>query len=176
MSSHSSSLPGSLLLAGGLHPGSLHVITWYDDRPSDPDATYPDPAWEYTDAAGHWHSWDQLGSVDATLILSTTPVSRSALHCRLCGEVVEPRRTSITTARRFPRTIDWRITAEVPFLRLAGMDPTQCFVARFFTEKQQHWGIVTLGASGWRSDITSPAEARAQMELRGIGRLAVKSR
>lgn len=85
------------------------------------DATKPDPAWEYTDAAGHWHAWIARpvempcnGSCDGTC--DGEGYTRIDHHCRICNELIEPAVLPDTDRKWIPGMEEWEVTvhAAVP--------------------------------------------------------------
>lgn len=93
-------------------------------------ATKPDPTWEYTDPAGHYHTHDKAGDLPT---LKPTEVhvpctggcgldddqpcdgyTVTEYHCAICGAQVEPRYVPDEAARnrQIPGLKHWKITID----------------------------------------------------------------
>jgi hypothetical protein len=103
----------------------------------DTTATAPDPTWNTVDAQGHWHAWTDDGKLPT---LRTAPrhvpcdgtdhpgtdgdlcdgYDAAALHCRICGEQITPRRipaphpTTVAVAHAWTVTLTAHPDAPAP--------------------------------------------------------------
>lgn len=112
------------LNSGTPMPGELHIEVDIITVES-ATATKPDPTWTHTDAAGHWHAYDNDGKLP-TLEPRTRHVDCDGIHdfgdqadedcdgydvtdwhCRICGEQVEPKRLPDRGPREIPGRKHW---------------------------------------------------------------------
>lgn len=141
----------------------------------------PDPGWEATDRAGHYHAMSRRKPYYPTLEGRHECVGhdrgpaceedeaehRSVYRCRVCGEEVAPA-TRVGTWRRYaPGMLTWRLTLELA-RRPAWGGPVSVRVA-VGGDRGEAFGVAELAEVRLRDDVAGQEEWVA--ELVGLGPL-----
>jgi len=161
-------------------PGEVSVETEMIDV-STMTASRPDMRWEYVDAAGHFHAYDNDGNLPTLVRRDDNPRSVAEeyyddeyvpwhLECDLCGEEIQPQRLADDPHRTIPGRTTFTVTvqAKVPQGRFSvvattpdrvwfGVGEGHVVRAESFGAGVTVTSMVWCGPMSWRPKVSVPA-------------------
>ncbi len=188
MDSNTTELQAAVTINDGpAMPGVLIIEQRFEVVFSD-RATKPDPTWEHTDGAGHFHAYDRDGKLP-----TLTPRSRHVdcdgscggvcggegydvtdYLCSVCDELVEPGRVDDRGPRRIDTGKDWQV-------KVRGRAPVtgdKVTVKAVVRPDTMMFGVAKVGGFEGnfefdRADVTTTLYSAGPLDTRAIHQAAV---